>query len=125
MKKTFLAICMVAMGFLAVSCYDDSSLWNEVNELGDRVEKLEKDLQAEVENLNALQNKVNSLETSLTEAIAAGDKAVKKAQLMPCGAYILVWESINGRADRLTERKKGTVGGTKKKEKERKKQKAV
>lgn len=44
---------------------------------------------------------------------------------MPCGAYILVWESINGRADRLTERKKGTVGGTKKKEKERKKQKAV
>ena len=57
--------------------------------------------------------------------VDAGDKAVKKAQLMPCGAYILVWESINGRADRLTERKKGTVGGTKKKEKDRKKQKAV
>ena len=75
MKKTFLAICMVAMGFLAVSCYDDSRLWDEVESLGDRVEKLEKDLQADVENLNALQNKVNSLETSLTEAIAAGDKA--------------------------------------------------
>lgn len=60
------------------------------------------------------------------QVVDAGDKAVKKAQqLMPCGAYILVWESINGRADRLTERKKGTVGGTKKKEKERKKQKAV
>ena len=79
MKKTFLAICMVAMGFLAVSCYDDSRLWDEVESLGDRVEKLEKDLQADVENLNALQNKVNSLETSLTEAIAAGDKAVKEA----------------------------------------------
>lgn len=79
MKKTFLAMCMVAMGFLAVSCYDDSRLWDEVESLGDRVEKLEKDLQADVENLNALQNKVNSLETSLTEAIAAGDKAVKEA----------------------------------------------
>lgn len=79
MKKTFLAMCMVAMGFLAVSCYDDSRLWDEVESLGDRVEKLEKDLQADVENLNALQNKVNSLETSLTEAIAAGDKAVKDA----------------------------------------------
>lgn len=79
MKKTFLAICMVAMGFLAVSCYDDSGLWNEVKNLGDRVTELEKDLQADVENLTKLQNKVNSLETSLTEAIAAGDKAVKDA----------------------------------------------
>ena len=79
MKKTFLAICMVAMGFLAVSCYDDSGLWNEVKNLGDRVTKLEKDLQADVENLSKLQNKVTSLETSLTEAIAAGDKAVKDA----------------------------------------------
>ena len=79
MKKTFLAICMVAMGFLAVSCYDDSKLWNEVESLGDRVAKLEKDLKADVENLTNLQNKVNSLETSLTEAIAAGDKAVKDA----------------------------------------------
>ena len=35
---------------------------------------------------------------------------------MPCGVYILVWGSVNGRADRLTERTKGTVGGTKKKE---------
>ena len=68
MKKTFLAICMVAMGFLAVSCYDDSGLWNEVKNLGDRVTKLEKDLQADVENLSKLQNKVTSLETSLTEA---------------------------------------------------------
>jgi hypothetical protein len=35
MKKTFLAICMVAMGFLAVSCYDDSRLWTEVESLGE------------------------------------------------------------------------------------------
>lgn len=79
MKKTLSAICIVVLGLLAVSCYDDSSLWNEVRELGDRVTKLEDDLKADVANLTTLQNKVNSLETSLAEAIAAGDKAVEEA----------------------------------------------
>ena len=66
-----------------------------------------------------LLNKYLSSTYNISGPVAdAGDKAVKKAQqLMPCGAYILVWGSINGRADRVTERKKGMVGGTKKERK--------
>ena len=87
MRKTFKLFCAAALSLLAVSsCYDDSSLWNEfdnvhgeIKDLKARVEKLEKDLKADVENLTALQDKVNTMETTLTQAIADGDAAVKKA----------------------------------------------
>ena len=87
MRKTFKLFCAAALSLLAVSsCYDDSSLWNEfdnvhgeIKDLKARVEKLEKDLKADVENLTALQGKVNTMETTLTQAIADGDAAVKKA----------------------------------------------
>ena len=89
MRKTFKLFCAAALSLLAVSsCYDDSSLWNEfdnvhgeIKDLKARVEKLEKDLKADVENLTALQGKVNTMETTLTQAIADGDAADELAGL--------------------------------------------
>lgn len=59
--------------------------------------------------------------------VDAGDKAVKKAQqLMPCGAYVLVWGVYKWKG-RQTDRKeeRNSRRNKKEREKERKKQKAV
>lgn len=84
MKKTFLAICAVAVGLLTMSScgkLEDSiaGLQGDLDALTARVDKLEKDLNADIANLNTLQAKVNDLETSLNKAIADGDKAVTDA----------------------------------------------
>lgn len=79
MKKTFLAICTVALGLLAVSCYDDSLLLEKIDKLDERVTKLEQDLNADVANLSALQEKFNGLATTLKKTIEDGDAAVKAA----------------------------------------------
>ena len=84
MRKTFKFFCAVAVALLAVSScgkiWDEfDNVHGELDSLKDRIEKLEKALQSDVDNLTALQNKVNSLETSFAKAVADGDAAVKKA----------------------------------------------
>lgn len=58
MKKTFFmgfkALCVSAMAFAAVSCYDDSALQEMVKDLDARLTKVEQDLNTEVDNLEAL-----------------------------------------------------------------------
>ena len=83
MKKTLFSVlrtmCVGAMTLFAVSCYDDSALWGEVDRLDDRIDSLALELNKDVANLAALQTAVTELETSLEKAIADGDAAVKKA----------------------------------------------
>lgn len=70
---------MGAMTLFAVSCYDDTALWGEIDRLDGRVDSLANVLNKDVAALAALQSTVADLETSLTAAIAEGDAAVKKA----------------------------------------------
>ena len=83
MKKTFYSVlrtmCVGAMTLFAVSCYDDTALWGEIDRLDGRVDSLANVLNKDVAALAALQSTVADLETSLTAAIAEGDAAVKKA----------------------------------------------
>ena len=50
----FKALCVSAMAFAAVSCYDDSALQEMVKDLDARLTKVEQDLNTEVDNLEAL-----------------------------------------------------------------------
>ena len=80
MRKTFKLFCAAALAALAVSsCYDDSFLRGEIDRLDGRVDSLASALNKDVANLAAIQSSVTTLETSLKQAIADGDAAVKKA----------------------------------------------
>lgn len=82
MRKTFKFICAAVVAAFAVSsCYDDSKLWTELEELDQRVTSLETALNADVANLatldashKALDKAVKDLEAALKAAAEAGDK---------------------------------------------------
>ena len=62
MKKTLRSILAGALALLAVSCYDDSALRTEIGKLGDRVTAIEESLSSEIERINSLFEKVQTLE---------------------------------------------------------------
>ena len=69
MKKTFFmgfkALCVSALAFTAVSCYDDSGLLEKIEGLDDR--------------LTAVENKLNEEVAKLTEMVSGLDAAYKLA----------------------------------------------
>lgn len=72
MKKTLFtalrAMCVGAMTLFAVSCYDDSALWSEIEDLDARLTALEEKLNTEVATLN---NKLGALEAAYMKADTA------------------------------------------------------
>ena len=62
MKKTFRSILAGAVALLAVSCYDDSALKEEIKGLDERVTAIEETLSAEVGGINNLLSRIESLE---------------------------------------------------------------
>ena len=79
MKKTLFtalrAMCVGAMTLFAVSCYDDSALWSEIEELDARLTALEEKLNTEVATLNS---KLGALETAYEKADSALLASVQK-----------------------------------------------
>ncbi len=79
MKKTLFtalrAMCVGAMTLFAVSCYDDSALWSEIEDLDARLTALEEKLNTEVATLNS---KLGALETAYEKADSALLASVQK-----------------------------------------------
>ena len=63
MKKTFRTILAGALALLTVSCYDDSALRNDLEDLEDRVTKLEDKLNSEVATINTT---IGTMQQALT-----------------------------------------------------------
>ena len=78
MKKTFFtalrAMCVGAMTLAAVSCYDDSFLRSELEELGDEVAGL-------ASRLDSLETKLNREVKTLNDLVAALDAPVQNSEL--------------------------------------------
>ena len=68
MKKTFRSILAGALALLAVSCYDDSGLRKDIQNLDDRVTAIENVLNAEVNGINDLATRLAAAEQALTTA---------------------------------------------------------
>ena len=66
MKKTFRSILAGALALLAVSCYDDSGLRNDIQKLDERVTAIENALNAEVNGINDLATRLAAAEQALT-----------------------------------------------------------
>ena len=66
MKKTFRSILAGALALLAVSCYDDSGLRDDIKKLDERVTALETTLNAEVASVNDLASKLTAAQTAIT-----------------------------------------------------------
>ena len=66
MKKTLRTILAGAVALLAVSCYDDSGLRDDIKKLDERVTALETTLNAEVASVNDLAAKLATAQTAIT-----------------------------------------------------------
>ncbi|MBE6251190.1 MAG: hypothetical protein E7111_05990 [Bacteroidales bacterium] len=83
MKKTFRSILAGALSLLAVSCYDDSLVLDEIDDIKGRLTAIENTLNAEVGGVNDLFNRLEALnkfvtgdsEVNLTEIVASLDAA--------------------------------------------------
>lgn len=62
MKKTFRSILAGALSLLAVSCYDDSGLREEISGVKDRLDAIEEALNSEVGGINDLISRIETLE---------------------------------------------------------------
>lgn len=62
MKKTFRSILAGALALLAVSCYDDSAIQNQLKDHEDRLTSIEATLNAEVGGVNNLVSRIEALE---------------------------------------------------------------
>lgn len=62
MKKTFRTILAGAVALLAVSCYDDSALREQIGDLDGRLEKIEATLNAETDGIADLISRIETLE---------------------------------------------------------------
>lgn len=81
MKKTLFSVlrtmCVGAMTLFAVSCYDDSALWGEVDRLDGRIDSLAAALNDDVAALTALAADVDALEAKLAAVkVETSDKGV-------------------------------------------------
>ena len=61
MKKFLTMLSLVLLGFASTSCYDDSELWDSVNDLDARVETLENLCTQMNSNLTALTELINAM----------------------------------------------------------------
>lgn len=61
MKKFLTMLSLVLLGFASTSCYDDSKLWDSVNDLDARVETLENLCTQMNSNLTALTELINAM----------------------------------------------------------------
>ena len=66
MKKTLRTILAGAVALLAVSCYDDSGLRDDIKKLDERVTALETTLNSEVASVNDLAAKLTAAQTAIT-----------------------------------------------------------
>lgn len=82
MRKTFLTFCVAVLSLFAVSsCYDDSSLWTEIDNLKDKVAALEAKINEQVETLN---NTIGALDAKV---------AVVKVEKNAAGNYVLTFSN--------------------------------
>jgi hypothetical protein len=65
MKKTFRSILAGALALLTVSCYDDSAIREDIVKLDERVTAIENTLNAEVNGINDLAERLAAAETAL------------------------------------------------------------
>ena len=61
MKKFLTLLCLIISGFVSTSCYDDSALWESVNDLDQRMKTLEALCNEMNTNLTSLQSLVNAM----------------------------------------------------------------
>ncbi len=81
MKKTLFSVlrtmCVGAMTLFAVSCYDDSALWGEVDRLDDRIDSLAAALNSQVEAINskigAVEDAYKAADADILAKLQAGD----------------------------------------------------
>lgn len=67
MKRIFTLFATLLLAFSNWSCeYDDDNLWNEVNDLKDRMEAMEKAVEGANNNITALQKLVDAMKGSVT-----------------------------------------------------------
>ena len=101
MRKTFKFICAAVVAAFAVSsCYDDSKLWGEIEDLDKRVTALEEKLNSEVAKINTTLGALQSADEKLAKDIAAVVADVKKANEI-ISKLDAADGTINGRIDDL------------------------
>ena len=64
--KKFLVFTLVALSITFTGCYDDSALWNEIDDLDQRVTNLETVVEDVNNNIDALQTLVNALQNQVS-----------------------------------------------------------
>ncbi len=64
--KKFLVFTLVALSMTFTGCYDDSALWNEIEDLDQRVTNLETVVEDVNNNIDALQTLVNALQNEVS-----------------------------------------------------------
>lgn len=88
MKRHFLtglkAFAVSAMAFLAVSCYDDTKIWSDLEELTGRVEKLEESVKTLNSDVAAVNSVIGALEAKV---------AVVKVEKNAAGNYVLTFSN--------------------------------
>lgn len=65
MKKIFMLLAVAIVGISMTGCYDDDELWNEMEQIKDRVETLEQAVIKTNEDIVALQTIVNALQKNV------------------------------------------------------------
>ena len=68
MKRVLIMLSLVFMGFAVTSCYDDSSLWNSINDHEQRIDDLETKVKEANSNIDAI--------SALLSASSTGDPIV-------------------------------------------------
>jgi len=82
MRKTFLTFCVAALSLLAVSsCYDDTKLWEGIDDLKSRVDALEAKINEQVKTLNGIIGAVDA------------KVAVVKVEKNAAGNYVLTFSN--------------------------------
>ena len=71
MKKTFRSILSGALSLLAVSCYDDSAIQEQLRDHEDRLSSIEATLSAEVGGVNDLVSRIEALEGQIATKVDA------------------------------------------------------
>lgn len=65
MKKIFMLLAVAIVGISMTGCYDDDELWNEMEQIKDRVTTLEEAVQKTNDDLTALQTIVSALQKNV------------------------------------------------------------
>ena len=82
MKRIFTILCCVAVALGLTGCYDDSKLWNKVDDLDGRLTALEKTVKAMNSDIESMNTSRPLLRYSQRPAVAT-IKVSSSANLMP------------------------------------------